>query len=207
MAASVEISSRSRGWGALWNSSNLWKSLVSVVRACVFEREGERERGATMMREKGGVGVGGKKWKLHEHLWMLTYTLLNCFAYFEKKVLFWSIKEKDILSDNELSHEEKHLQCYLCLYLVDSKGWQTLETPQVWEKYSFNRKRNMKLWLIFFPLSVFLFSSTHFSFSLLSFSLSLNVSGLPISVISVPTSLTGLALGKFFFLQCCQVSC
>lgn len=56
------------------------------------------------------------------------------------------------------------------------------------KKNSFNRKRNMKLWLIFFLWVYFLFSSTHLSFSLLSFSLSLNVSGLSISVISVPTS-------------------
>ena len=48
----------------------------------VFFREGEKERGAMMMREKGG----GKKWKLQEHLWMLTYTLLNCFTFFWKKV-------------------------------------------------------------------------------------------------------------------------
>lgn len=86
VAASVEISWRSRGWGALWNSPNLWKSLVSVVRACVFERE----RGAMMMREKGG----GKEWKLQEHLWMLTYTLLNCFTYFQKKVFFEVLKSR-----------------------------------------------------------------------------------------------------------------
>lgn len=39
VAASVEILSRSRGWGTLWNSPNLWKSSVSVVPACVFERK------------------------------------------------------------------------------------------------------------------------------------------------------------------------